>query len=167
MNQAQRNFLIKRIEDQVKASIEALKDKKPDAPNLNNYLLHQVLSGKLKIKPTEHIKKAIIKRALEAKEGENWMTGERNNYSGLGAKLFKLNVTDLIDVDAEYTRLLEEYKAASVDIDDKIRVLRVQSDTLITRIQLASDRTLDKMINEIDDMGDISLMDTKIRFLNA
>lgn len=36
---------------------------------------------------------------------------------------------------------------------------------LVTRIQLASDKTLEKMISEVDDMGDVSLMDTKLKSL--
>ena len=34
---------------------------------------------------------------------------------------------------------------------------------LITRIRLASNKTLEKMINEIDDMGEISLFDKKLK----
>jgi len=34
------------------------------------------------------------------------------------------------------------------------------------RVQLASDKTLQKLINEVDDMGDLSLMDTKLKMLD-
>lgn len=167
MNQVQRKFLIDRIEAQVKISINALGKSKPEAPNLNNYLLHQVLSDKIKIKSGSEIKSAIKKMALAAKQDENWMTGERSSYSGFRSDVIKIQVKDILDVDEEYTKKLSEYRESTRNVDEQIRVLRVQADTLITRIQLASDKTLDKMINEVDDMGDISLMDTKIRYLNA
>lgn len=167
MNQVQRKFLIDRIEKQVKISIEALNNNKPEAPNLNNYLLHRVLSGNFKIKSGAEIKEAIRQKALTAKANQNWMTGERSSYNGYRAREFKLDVNDLFDVDEEYKTKQNEYREATAKIDEQIRKLSIQGDTLVTRIQLASDKTLDRMINEIDDMGDLSLIDTKIKLLNA
>lgn len=41
----------------------------------------------------------------------------------------------------------------------------MQSEGLCTRIQLASNKTLEKMIAEVDDMGDISLVDCTLKAL--
>lgn len=167
MNQAQRNFLIKKIEDQVAITCKDLKEQKPEQPNLNNWLLHAVLSDNFEIHTVEEIKETIKQKALNATRDVNWLTGEREsgwsgNSRGVGFK-----VSDIFILSDDYKKRSDDYRLQSNEIDEKIRQVKIQSETLITRIQLASDKTLDKMINEIDDMGDISLMDTKIRYLNA
>lgn len=167
MNQAQRNFLIKKIEDQVKITCDALKEEKPEQPNLNNWLLHAVLSDTFELQSIESIKEVLRQKAFNATKDVNWLTGEREsgwNGSGRGVG-FK--VQDIFVLSEDYKQKRDNYSATSNRIDEKIKTIKVQAETLITRIQLASDKTLDKMINEIDDMGDISLMDTKIRYLNA
>ena len=51
-------------------------------------------------------------------------------------------------------------------IQSEINTLQLQLDAIELRIQLASDKTLQKMINEVDDMGELSLIDTKLKLLN-
>jgi hypothetical protein len=46
-----------------------------------------------------------------------------------------------------------------------MRQLQIQLETLEVRIMVASDKALQKLINEVDDMGDISLIDTRIKLL--
>lgn len=167
MNQAQRNFLIKKIEDQVKITCEGLKAEKPEQPNLNNWLLHAVLSDNFELQPIEKIRESLRQKALNATKDVNWLTGERDSGWSSGGKGVGFKVSDIFVLSEDYKKRRDEYTIESNSIDEKIRQVKVQSETLITRIQLASDKTLDKMINEIDDMGDISLMDTKIRYLNA
>lgn len=53
------------------------------------------------------------------------------------------------------------------DLDIYIEHLKAirQFEGLCTRIQLASNKTLEKMIAEVDDMGDISLVDCTLKAL--
>jgi len=167
MNQAQRNFLIKKIEDQVKITCDALNSNKPEYPNLSNWLLHAVLSDSFELQSIDHIKQVIKEKALNATKDTDWLSGERNSYGGGAGRKVGFNVKDIFIFSQDYKDRSEKYLIASNEIDEKVKQVKIQAETLITRIQLASDKTLDKMINEIDDMGDISLMDTKIRYLNA
>ncbi len=167
MNQAQRNFLIKKIEDQVKITCDALKEQKPEQPNLNNWLLHAVLSDNFELQSIESIKETLRQKALNATRDVNWLTGERESGWGGNGRGVGFKVSEIFILSDDYKQKRDSFLAASNGIDEKIKTVRMQAETLITRIQLASDKTLDKMINEVDDMGDISLMDTKIRYLNA
>lgn len=162
MNQTQRSFLIKKIEETSKIHIDALKSSRKEYPNLNNYLLHEVMSDRILLQNIEHIKSAIKRKALNAKSGEGWMNDER-----WGSKpKISFDPKDIFVIPESYNQLRKEVEEHNLKVDSEIRQLSIQSDSLITRIQLASDKTLQTMINEVDDMGDISLMDTKIKQLS-
>lgn len=162
MNQTQRKFLIDKIQESVKSKIKAMEDGIPEAPSINNYLLHAVMSGKFEIRSTEEIRETLLKKALNAKGNEDWL----GNHWGMANKtLVAFRASEIFVLPAEYQIQADECRAKKNLIGQQVRDLRIQADTLITRIQLASDKTLQAMINEIDDMGNISLMDTKLKGL--
>jgi superfamily I DNA and/or RNA helicase len=163
MNQAQRNFLIKKIEESIKNKIKALDNNKPEPPSLNNYLLHAVMSGNFNLRSTDEIKKTLTDKALKAKGNEDWL----GNRWGMATKNnISFTADEIFIIPEEYKILFEQFKASTTEINQKIHDISVQGESLITRIQLASDKTLQTVINEIDDMGNISLMDTKLKLLS-
>ena len=164
MNQTQRNFLIKKIEDSTKLQIKALESNKQQFPDLNLWLLHAVLSNDFQMRPIEEIRETIRQRALKNKEREDWMG---NTWGSANKSDMHFKAREIFILPDEYEQKVSEARKANEDIDEKIRQLHIQSDSLITRITLASDKTLQTMINEVDNMGDISLMDTKIKALTS
>ena len=78
----------------------------------------------------------------------------------------EFDADDLFEIPEEYKIALSKYNTTADEINGKIDTLKTQMETLETRIQLASDKILQTMINEVDDMGDLSLMDTKLKLLN-
>lgn len=78
----------------------------------------------------------------------------------------KMIVEDLIIIPDNFKTLKDDATVHNQAIEQKVNELKIQAESLETRIQLASDKTLQKMINEVDDMGDISLIDTKIKLLS-
>lgn len=164
MNQVQRKYLIDKIKATVNEKISALQGERMEYPSPSNYLFHAIMKDELKLQPQEKIIAVLKKKALNAKEGANWLSEERMGFDK--ERTVKLDITDLIDIPAEYRLKVEEAKKHNNEIAEKISVLKIQLETLETRIQLASDKTLQKMISEVDDMGDISLMDTKIKYLS-
>ncbi len=79
----------------------------------------------------------------------------------------KIPIRDLFVIPKEYDELWTDYRKNDEERKQRIRQIQIECDTLVTRIQLASDKTLEKMISEVDDMGDVSLMDTKLKSLIA
>ncbi len=167
MNQAQRKFLIDRIESNVKVQIDLLKHSDLDQPpSLENYFYGLALSGKLEIRSQDHIKKVMCERAMKhsaTRYSETWLGSSQGDM--LDRANVKLPIRDLFVIPTEYDELWAEYRMKKNEIDEQIRQLQIECDTLVTRIQLASDKTLEKMISEVDDMGDISLIDTKLKAL--
>jgi len=164
MNTAQRKFLIEKITEKAKARIRALEQSKETAPSASNYIFKAILNGKLKLQPDEITLKAIEQKAIKAKEGDNWLSEERN-WSASG-NFIKLNLTDLLVVPEDYFIELEKVKAHNQAINKEIAELQMQLDTMEVRIQLASDKNLQSLINDIDDMGDVKLVDSHLKLLN-
>jgi hypothetical protein len=164
MNNQQRQYLIKKIEASSKIQIEALKNSIPQPPSLNIYLLHAVMSNNFEIKKTDELKEMIRQMALKATEREDWMG---NHWGSASKSGISFAAKDFFIVPAEFQILWDDYQKNKREAEDKIYAIHIQSDSLITRITLASDKTLQTLINEVDDMGNISLMDTKLKLLTS
>jgi rRNA maturation endonuclease Nob1 len=52
-------------------------------------------------------------------------------------------------------------------VNQEIAALKLQLETLEIRIMIASDKVLQSIVNEVDDMGDIRLIDTKIKLIGS
>lgn len=161
MNQKQREFLIQEISKNTQNQISDLKRAKPDKPNLENYIIQGLLSGNIIIKSSGTIKEYLIDLMKNSTNKSGLL--ESNRWGGSYSDEIKLPTSVLFEYPKEYLDRIEVWKKESLEIDKKIQELETISKGLITRIQLASSRTLELMINEVDDMGQISLMDTTLR----
>lgn len=163
MNNTQRKFLIERIQQKVKDKIEILKKGLLRYPSASNYIFKAVMNDKLSIQPTDVIMDAIKTKAMNAIEGENWLSEERMGYNK--ERTILLLIEQLIIVPDDFKIEVDRVTKHNKSIEDEISALNVQLDTIEVRIQLASDKTLRNLINEVDDMGSISLIDTKLKLL--
>lgn len=160
MNQTQRNFLIDRIEKETKIKVEALRESLPQKPSLSIHLLHEVMSGSFEIINQEKIKEIIKRKALKSTDREDW---SGNNWHRATKSDIVFSLNELFIIPESYKKLNNDYKNKYNETQDKISYILSQSETLIIRIKLASNKTLETLISEIDDMGNISLMETKIK----
>ncbi len=168
MNQTQRKFLIDKIQKESDSMVKVLKDSKPEFPSVQNWLFAKVLSGDIKIKSEQEIKQAIKEKALKSKSNDrDWLSGTSMYSSRSSCAIVFESVWDVIEKPEEISRLLVQYDADTFKIQSEINDIKIKTDSLITRIQLASDKTLEKVIAEIDDMGNLSLFDTKLRLASG
>lgn len=164
MNTAQRKFLIERIQKKVTDKIKILKDQQLQYPSASNYIFKAIMNDELKLQSEECVLNAIKEKALKAKEGENWMSDMRMGFNKENS--IQLLFKKLIVVPEDYKIELDRVVSFNNDIKKQIDELNIQLDTIEVRVQLASDKTLQKLINEVDDMGDLSLVDTKLKLLS-
>ncbi len=167
MNQTQRSFLIKKIESTVDARIKALEADKPEYPSESNYIFNEAMKGTLKIRPIEELEEWVRQRALNAKSSDRDWLGDTDTSWGRLEKRVIMKYSEFFIIPEELEKLRTEYWSKRKEIDDKVAEIKNQKEALIFRIQLASDKTLQTMINEVDDMGNLSLMDTKLKLLTA
>ncbi len=164
MNTAQRKFLIERIQGKVKEKIESLRNTQLAHPSASNYIFKAILNNELELQSNATILYALKQKALAAKEGQNWLSEERMGMNRENSILLKIK--DLIVLPKDYHEELERVKNHNSEISKEIDLLKIQLDTIEVRVQLASDKTLQNLINEVDDMGDLSLIDTKIKLIS-
>jgi len=167
MNAAQRKYLVEKIQEKTKARISTLESSRPESISLNVYMLHRVMSDDFDIKPNDELKEVILQKALKAGQeksyredwlGNSWGTANKSNVA------FTLH--EFFVIPQEYQDMIDERNAKRNEINDQIQQLRLQMENIEMRIMLASDKTLQTLINEVDDMGDISFIDTKIKLIS-
>jgi hypothetical protein len=164
MNATQRKFLVDKIQTKVKEKIEEVRKGRVEYPSASNYLFKAILNNELKLQDDEVTLAALKEKAMKAKEGANWLS---DDYMGANKEnTVRIPLKSLFILPDDYYKAFQEVKENNERIDAEIKELKSQLDTIEVRIQLASDKTLQKMINEVDDMGDISLLDTKLKYLN-
>lgn len=166
MNQAQRNFLVEKIQGGVQDRVRALKDGVPEYPNIVNYIYHKIMSNDFDIRPKEDLKKQVLDRAINATDRKDWNTTTGGHSWDKGRDI-AFRIKDFFVIPPEFQEQLDTYHEARDRIDKEINLINSQADTLIVRIKLASNYTLESMIKEVDDMGDVKLMDTKLKALTS
>jgi hypothetical protein len=169
MNQKQRDFLIDKIKDTASNKCRDLKARMPKQPDIASYILTEIMSGRINIIEYEEIKKLIMKKITDAvKKDEDW-TFKKNSYryneDDDRKTQIGLRLDDLFILPDNYEADWKEYRKTKEEIEKEINLITAQEETLIVRITLASNSTLESMIKEIDDMGNLSLMDTKLKAL--
>jgi len=164
MNQVQRKFLIERIQSETKDKIEMLRKTLWEYPNRSSYVFQAIMSNTLVIKPKEVILAAIKRKALNAREGENWLSEDRMGCEK--ERTIKLFTEDVFELPQALLDRINEVEAHNAVIKQAIDELKMRLKTIEVRVQLASDKTLQNLINEVDDMGDLKLIDTNIKRLN-
>jgi len=167
MNSQQRKFLIDKITEKTKAKIKELKNNIPELISLNTFMLHKVLSNDFQINSIENLREIIINRALQVSKSkeirEDWIG---NAWGVANKKNVSFALDEFFIIPEDYKKIIEDRNKIAIEIEKQIKDLELHLDTLEIRIMLASDKTLQSMINDVDDMGDIKLIDTKIKLLN-
>ena len=165
MNSTQRKYLVDKITERTKIRIGHLRESIPESLSLDVYMLHKVMSDDFEIRSTEELKKIVLEKALKAgqsrKYREDWLGSPWGNSSK--GVVFKLD--EFFIIPEEYLQMRSDRQIQVEKAEEEIRLLQLQLETLEIRIMIASDKTLQKLINEVDDMGDISLIDTRIKLL--
>ncbi len=163
MNASQRKFLIERIQQKAKNRIDTLKKSKMDYPSIDNYIFKAILTDNLELQPHNVTLSALKRKATRAKAGENWLSEQRMGMYKHTTIL--IDIKDLLKLPKDYEEELTKVIEYNKKIEEEVSLLEIQLDTIEMRVQLASDKTLQKLINEVDDMGSLSLIDTKLKLI--
>lgn len=164
MNQVQRNYLIEQIQKTARIKRVALEDQLEDAPSLSMYLYKAVMSDEFELRGMKELREYIKEKALTLKDRDDWL----GNHWGSSSKSdVVIPANKFFIIPNTHKERDSKISEANDEINEKIRILNVEEETLIMRIQLASNKTLETMISEVDDMGNLSLMDTKLKQLTS
>jgi hypothetical protein len=168
MNQDQRKFLIEQVAKTCKNEEDEIRSKLPTKPSLNNYLVAACLDNSIEIQDIEVIKSRIRDTVLKFGQGDVLITEEEYDWTrGRRRKRYDetsvtLKADDIFIVPEAYTKALAVYRKESDVIEVKLKDLHARRDTLIMKIQIGSSTALDKLVLQIDNMGDLNLMNNQL-----
>lgn len=164
MNNAQRKFLLDKITEKTKARIKELRESIPEPLSPHVFMLHKVLSNDFEIVSVDKLREIILKRALEVSKKkeirEDWLG---NQWGVVNKRNVSFSLEEFFVLPEDYKQQVHEYRQKVAEIEKEIRELSSHLETLEIRIMLASDKTLQGIISDVDDMGDIKLIDMKVK----
>lgn len=167
MNQSQRTFLLDRIKKKAKEATTALKERMKKNPEMSNHVYMAIMNGTLKMRTSKEIEEALKQKALKVESGEDWLIERRGYYNDDKNPNIMLRCQDIFYFPESYAIQKKEVDEHNAALQKEIDDIELRMESLEVRITLASDKTLQQMINEVDDMGALSLIDTKIKALSA
>lgn len=163
MNTTQRKFLVEKIQEKAKLKMRELKDSKLEWPNASNFIFKAVLNDELQIQPADVILAALKERALRSKAGSDWMSGSWLNSE----RIVEIPIKNLLVMPADFEAEVVRVREHNEQIDAEIESLTQQLDTTEIRVQLASDKVLQSLINTVDDMGELTAVSYQLKQLTA
>lgn len=164
MNQKQMEFLISRVSNIYDQERKKLAEVKPDKPDLSNHLVAAILSGTVKYKSVDHLAKVVKERVLKGGKKKAFLTSDshyRYSDDDEGDKIL-MNALDIFEPPIEYLKQLERYEKELTEWDAKNETLRQIHDSLNIKIQIGSDKVLDSLIEEADNLGSLQLVNSRL-----
>lgn len=167
MNQDQRKFLIEQVNKSFRAQKELLEEEEESIvePSLNNYLVAAVFDGTFQLQDVEGLKAKIKQRVLKFGKSDKLVTDPNDSYSRRGKDNkaeVTLDATDLFVLPEAYVVALEQYRKIKKGKSKELLTLESQRDTIIMKIQIGSNALLDKLVMQIDNLGDLDLTNTQL-----
>ena len=164
MNQQQRKFLIEKVHETSRRQINELQEKKPQRPSLNNYLIAAFLDDSIEFNDIDALKEKM--RASVLKFGPSDVlvkeTGRYGRSFDDKDQHVQVKAEDLFVVPEAYKQALEAYEKETAAIKQEIDRLQGLRDTIEMKLQIGSPKILDKIIMQVDNLGDLDLTDTQL-----
>lgn len=168
MNQKQRDYLSGRIREVYNEQKKAIEKTRRPMPNLNNYLLASFMDGSIRFGDLDLLKAKIRERVLAGGD-ENMIVTKRDRYrgyndddDGANGHVVAIPVDELFVMPQEYVDALGQWEQHNNNVGARLEELRAKYDTLVTKVNLGSDKALSNLIAEADNLVDISLMNSKL-----
>lgn len=170
MNQDQRKYLLEQVDKTFRKQAEKLEGTKPLRPSLNNYLVAAFLDGSVKFQSIEKLKAKMREAVLKFGANDRLVLNEdddecryRRRHSHENQHNYvQLSAFELFVIPAAYEEALKEYEEKRKAYEKSIEALEAQRDTIKMKIQIGSDKVLSRLIEQVDNMADLSIMNSQL-----
>jgi len=171
MNKDQRNFLITKISETCNKQIKVLEDEREDKPNLNNWLVAGFLDGTIQFTDIKILAEKMKQRVLKMDRNDVLLKEESDSFYNRKRKeeenlYVHLRADELFVIPQGYLDELKIYEENEKAIDEKIKILEAQKDTIVMKLQIGSNEQLKKLIDEADNLVDLSLVNSQLLLKN-
>ena len=168
MNNKQREFLIDKVKQNKGKLLREIEAAMPKAPDMNQYIILAVMSDTFELKSLEHMRKALREKAAQcARKGKSFIDSDYDYQDGerIYSYRIKLDVHEFMELPEDFRKEYKIYEEAKKVAQVQRESVERKSDTLITRITLASAPMLVQIIEEVDGMGSLSINDMVVQKL--
>lgn len=175
MNAVQRKFLVDKIELTFKKQVEAIEKTVPEKPSMNRYLIGAFLDGSIKILDSKRIKDNLKKyvKALGSKELIKDSSTNYRRYKNSWDydnddeedEMMMVVPSHIMEIPKTYIEATKEYTEKRDAARKAINALRTQRDTLVLKINIGSNQILDKLIMQVDSLGDLDLFSNQLSLI--
>lgn len=166
MNQTQRDYLIKQVEKTYRAQVEKLKNRRPEPPSLNNYLIASVLDGSFSLQPEDVIKAHIKDLVLQLGPDKTFTDSKHYRYGRSDddedERMISLDAGSLFILSDSYKAAYEEFKIARAEWDAEMERVEGYKETIILKVQLGSPQVLAKLIEQVDNLADLNIINSSL-----
>lgn len=170
MNQKQREYLTGRIRDAYDEQRKSIEKERMRLPNLNNYLLAAFMDGSIEFGDLDQMRRNIKERVLAGGDKNAIVERRRDTWrdddDGPNDMVVSIPVFELFKMPKDYAEARQKCEEHNRRVEERLKLLSAQFDTLVTKVNLGSDKALAGLIAEADSLVDISLMNSKL-LLNA
>jgi hypothetical protein len=165
MNQDQRKFLIDQVQKTYKEQVDKLRKTIPDRPSLNNYLVAAFLDDTIQFNDINALKNKMRGTVLKFGISDR-LVKEKSPYArSIDEKdvdAVWVDANDLFIIPQSYKDALKEYDDIKLKIEQQIDDLESTQRTIIMKIQIGSNVALDKLVMQVDSIGDLNLLNTQL-----
>lgn len=174
MNDTQRKFLINEVENTFIRQKEKLEKQIPDRPRLGHYILAAFLDNTIKLNDTATIRKKMRDMVLESGSvddiiGSGDGYGRRRNRRSWddddddsADEVVKVPAEELFVIPEDYKKAVEKYEKKKEEVRKKIEQLEAHKKTIVLKVQIGSNAILDKLVAQVDNMGDLDLINSQL-----
>lgn len=165
MNDKQREYLIKNVRETFEVERKLIEAKRVKKPSLNNYLIAAFLDNSIEFADIEKLKakmrEDVIKmpsdaKLIEVKSKNGWSNDE------VEGDQVKIRVDLIFKIPEAYKKEYDLWEKSNSKIDKDLRDLAAQLKTIEIKINLGSSKQLDSLIDEADNLGQLSLIKSKL-----
>lgn len=167
MNSEQRKYLVGRIESTAKDQMDEIKAQREVELSLNNYLIAAFLDGSIKFADLDTLRSKIKGRVIKMGSNAQLVDNEERRDRWSGSSKTMKNVVqvpahELFIIPDNYVRAWKDWKKREDALDAEIENIKALRDTIVMKIQIGSNAHLDKLVMQIDDIGNLSLSNTQL-----
>lgn len=159
MNQHQRKFLLEAVEKQYKTERDAMREREPTAPSLNNYLIAAVLDGSFVMRSPVAIRDTLRERVQNLGKGEA-LVQPQSRYSDGEDDTVTLPATALFELPEGYAKALAKHEEAHKAWSDEMAALEASIGAMRIKVQIGSDKALEALVEQADTLCSMSLTAT-------
>lgn len=164
MNEKQRKYLADKVTATFNSEKEKLEKEIGEEPMISKYVEGAFLDGSAQMLDPKTIKQNILAHIREL-GNDDFVKTESYYRHDKGKTFCKIHPFVFMKPPASYEKDRAAWEKKKAEVDRKVKELKGQLDVLLLKINLGSSKLLEKLVEQIDSLGELDLFSNKLTLL--